>query len=225
MNGAKIKLLIVDDHPLFRQGVRLFLETIPDMEIAGEAGCGEAALSFLAQKEFDLVLLDLQMPGPDGIEITRQINTAHPGTKILILTSFGDWGKVHGALKAGASGYILKDAEPEQLLAAIRAVAAGGSYLGPQVAADLLQHMDGEGRTGAGATEEPLSSRELEVLALIARGLSNREIAESLFLSEKTVKTHVANILQKLDVKSRTQAALYAMRKNLVNGGLINGGR
>ena len=217
MSGAKIKLLIVDDHPLFRQGVRLFLETIPDIEIAGEAGCGEAALFLLAQRAVDLVLLDLQMPGPDGIEITRQINTVHPGTKILILTSFGEWEKVHGALKAGASGYILKDAEPEQLLTAIRAVAAGGSYLGSQVAADLVQHVDGEGRTGVGEMEKPLSSRELEVLALIARGLSNREIAEFLFLSEKTVKTHVANILQKLGVKSRTQAALYAMRKNLVN--------
>jgi len=219
MSGVKIKLLIVDDHPLFRQGVRLFLETIPDMEVAGEADCGEAALSLLEQRDVDLVLLDLQMPGLDGIETTGQINAVRPGTKILILTSFGDWEKVYGALKAGASGYILKDAEPEQLLTAIRAVAAGGSYLGAQVAADLLQHVENEGRTGPSEVHEPLSTREMEVLALIARGLSNREIAESLFLSEKTVKTHVANILQKLDVKSRTQAALYAMRKNLINGG------
>lgn len=219
MSGAKVKLLIVDDHPLFRQGVRLFLETIPDMEITGEADCGKAALSLLEQRKVDLVLLDLQMPGLDGIETTRQINVLRPGTKILILTSFGDWEKVYGALKAGASGYILKDAEPEQLLVAIRAVAAGGSYLGAQVAADLLQHVESEGSARAGVVHGPLSTRETEVLALIARGLSNREIAESLFLSEKTVKTHVANILQKLDVKSRTQAALYAMRENLVNRG------
>lgn len=219
MSGAKVKLLIVDDHPLFRQGVRLFLETIPDMEITGEADCGKAALSLLEQRKVDLVLLDLQMPGLDGIETTRQINVLRPGTKILILTSFGDWEKVYGALKAGASGYILKDAEPEQLLVAIRAVAAGGSYLGAQVAADLLQHVKSEGKAKAGVVHGPLSTRETEVLALIARGLSNREIAESLFLSEKTVKTHVANILQKLDVKSRTQAALYAMRENLVNRG------
>lgn len=219
MSGAKVKLLIVDDHPLFRQGVRLFLETIPDMEITGEADRGKAALSLLEQRKVDLVLLDLQMPGLDGIETTRQINVLRPGTKILILTSFGDWEKVYGALKAGASGYILKDAEPEQLLVAIRAVAAGGSYLGAQVAADLLQHVKSEGKAKAGEVHEPLSTREMEVLALIARGLSNREIAESLFLSEKTVKTHVANILQKLDVKSRTQAALYAMRENLVNRG------
>jgi|LSQX01.3.fsa_nt_gb NarL family two-component system response regulator LiaR len=219
MSVVKIKLLIVDDHPLFRRGVRFFLETVPDMEIAGEADSGSAALSLLEQKKVDLVLLDLQMPGLDGIETTRQINAVRPGIKILILTSFGDWEKVYGALKAGASGYILKDAEPEQLLAAIRAVAAGGSYLCPQVAADLLQHVENEGRAGVGEVHEPLSTRETEVLALITRGLSNREIAESLFLSEKTVKTHVANILQKLNVKSRTQAALYAMRKNLINGG------
>lgn len=218
MAETMISLLIVDDHPLFRQGVRLFLETIPELAIAGEADCGQGALAFLEKNRVDVVLLDLQMPGPDGIETTRKILASRPEMRILILTSFGSWEKVYTALKAGASGYILKDAEPEQLVAAIRAVAAGGSYLGTQVAADLLQHVDRAGTPAVKELPEPLSGRETEVLSLLARGLGNREIAEALFLSEKTVKTHVANILQKLNVKSRTQAALYAMKENLVDG-------
>ena len=211
-----IKLLIVDDHPLFRQGVRLFLETVAGLEVAGEAENGKAALTRLAEAPVDVVLLDLQMPGLDGIETTREIAARFPEAKVLILTSFGSWEKVYSALKAGAAGYVLKDAEPEQLAAAIQAVAAGGSYLGAQVAADLLEHVDRDGKPQPSRLPEPLSSREQEVLSLVARGMGNREIAETLFLSEKTVKTHVANILQKLDVKSRTQAALYAMRENLI---------
>lgn len=214
----KINLLIVDDHPLFRQGVRLFLETAPDMELIGEVDGGEQALEFLGARPADVVLLDLQMPGLDGIETAQRIIEIIPEARILMLTSFGSWEKVHAALKAGAAGYILKDAEPDQLLAAIRAVAAGGTYLGAQTTAQLLQHVDSQGRPVTNELTEPLSSREQEVLALIARGLGNREIAENLFLSEKTVKTHVANILQKLNVKSRTQAALVAMRQNLVEG-------
>jgi NarL family two-component system response regulator LiaR len=221
MNESKITLLIVDDHPLFRRGVRYFLETVPCLEPAGEAGDGESALAFLERQEVDLVLLDLQMPGLDGIETTRRLLAVRPGAKVLILTSFGGGERVYDALKAGASGYVQKDAAPEELVAAIRAVAAGGSYLGAQAAAELLQRSGSEDRSGRkegrkpGDLPEPLSARENEVLALIARGLSNREIAGRLFLSETTVKTHVANILQKLGVKSRTQAALYAMRENL----------
>lgn len=219
MNAPRTQLLIVDDHPLFRQGVRLFLETNSDLELIGEAANGQEALDFLEQKRADVVLLDLQMPGLDGIETTKRIADCHPQVKVLILTSFGSWNKVYAALKNGAAGYILKDAEPEQLAAAIRAVAAGGNYLGAQTAAELLEHVDRPGKPEASELPEPLSSRETEVLALLARGLGNREIAESLFISEKTVKTHVANILQKLNVKSRTQAALYAMRENLVETG------
>lgn len=211
-----IKIMIVDDHPLFRQGVRLFLETVAGLEVAGEAENGQAALVRLAEAPVDVVLLDLQMPGLDGIETTQRIAADFPEVRVLILTSFGSWEKVYSALKSGAAGYILKDAEPEQLVAAIQAVAAGGSYLGAQVAADLLEHVDRDGKPQPSSLPEPLSSREQEVLALIAKGLGNREIAETLFLSEKTVKTHVANILQKLNVKSRTQAALYAMRENLL---------
>lgn len=213
------KLLIVDDHPLFRQGVRLFLENTPGLELVGEGENGEAALAFLENQEADVVLLDLQMPGLDGIETTRRILSLRPETRVLILTSFGSWEKVYTALKTGAAGYLLKDAEPEQLVAAIRAVAAGGSYLGAQAAADLLRHVDSQGQPTLPELPEPLSSRETEVLALIAKGMGNREIAEALFVSEKTVKTHVANILQKLNVKSRTQAALYAMRENILPEG------
>jgi DNA-binding NarL/FixJ family response regulator len=219
VNAPKIKLLIVDDHPLFRKGVRLFLESIPDLEPVGEAAGGQEALDFLKSQQADIVLLDLQMPGLAGIETTKQIAACHPGVKVLILTSFGNWDQVYAALKNGASGYILKDAEPEQLAAAIRAVAAGGRYLGAQPAADLLEHVNSGEKQNKPELPEPLSSRETEVLALLARGMGNREIAERLFISETTVKSHVANILQKLNVKSRTQAALYAMRENLVETG------
>jgi NarL family two-component system response regulator LiaR len=186
------------------------------MELIGEVDGGEPALAFLEQNHPDVVLLDLQMPGIDGIETTKRITALQPGARILMLTSFGSWEKVYAALKSGAAGYILKDAEPEQLVTAIRAVAAGGSYLGAQLATELLQHVDGEGRPTVSQLPEPLSVREQEVLTHIARGQGNREIAETLFVSEKTVKTHVANILQKLNVKSRTQAALLAMRENLI---------
>ncbi len=223
----KISILIVDDHPFFRRGVRFFLETIPGLVLAGEADDGEMALAFLEQQEVDVVLLDLQMPGLDGIETARSIAVLHPGVKVLMLTSFGNWERIYNALRAGAAGYVLKDGEPEELVAAIRAVSAGGSYLGAQVTAELLQHVGAAQAlaetakagisSGSGRMPEPLSSREKDVLALIATGLSNREIAGRLFLSEKTVKTHVANILQKLNVKSRTQAALCAMRENLLS--------
>ncbi len=215
MSQNPIRVLIVDDHPLFRQGVRLFLKEAPGIQLAGEAAGGEEALNFLAQETVDVVLLDLLMPGPDGIETAGRILAEWPAIKVLILTSLGSWQKACAALKAGASGYVLKDAEPDQLLAAIRAVAAGGSYLNAGIAGELLSHI---GTAGAAESDQPetLSEREKEVLALVARGLGNREIAAALFLSEKTVKTHVANILQKLNVKSRTQAALCAMKSGLV---------
>ena len=211
-----IKLLIVDDHPLFRRGVRIYLETAPDLVITGEADGGEGALEFLEQEAVDVVLLDLQMPKMDGIETAGRILERHPETRVLMLTSFGNWERVYQALKTGASGYVLKDAEPEELAAAIRAVSAGGNYLGAQVASQLLQQLDAEVKEEKPPDRgiDPLTEREAEVLALIAKGLSNREIADQLYVSEKTVKTHVANILQKLNVKSRTQAALHAMRQS-----------
>ncbi len=217
MTGQKIRLLIVDDHPLFRQGVRLFLQEITGIEVVGEVGDGESALSFLVQQEVDVVLLDLLMPGLDGTEVAGQVSRRWPKVKVLILTSFGSWHKAYAALKAGAAGYVQKDAEPAELLAAIQAVAAGGSYLGARMAAEMLSHVGNEENVAQEQSTHSLTEREKEVLTLIARGLGNREIGEKLFVSEKTVKTHVANILQKLGVKSRTQAAMYAMRAGLAD--------
>lgn len=215
-----IRLMMVDDHPLFRQGVRLYLQGAPGIQLVGEASDGNEALEFLETETADVILMDLQMPGPDGIEVTTRIKERWPQINVLLLTSFGSWEKIMAALKAGASGYILKDADPDELLAAINAVSAGGSYLGNRVTAQLLNHMDQPAPSPQQqATGEPLTEREREVLALVARGQNNREIAEALFVSEKTVKTHVANILQKLQVKSRTQAALYAMKNGLVQDG------
>jgi DNA-binding NarL/FixJ family response regulator len=215
MTLKNIHLLIVDDHPLFRQGVRLFLREEPGIDLAAEAGTGEEALQLLEQTEVDVILMDLQMPGMDGIEATRRVSMLRPDTKVLILTSFGSWQKACASLKTGAAGYVLKDAQPEELVAAIRAVAAGGSYLSAPIATEMLRHMNNFPEAEQEKTHELLTEREKEVLALVARGLGNREIAEHIFVSEKTVKTHMANILQKLDVKSRTQAALYAMRIGL----------
>lgn len=211
-----IRLLIVDDHPLFRQGVRFFLESVPELELLGELENGPAALAFLAEHQVDLVILDLQMPGIDGVEVTLKIKEKWHEVKVLILTSFGGWDKVYAALKAGAAGYVLKDAQPEELVAAIKAVAAGGSYLGAQAAMELVNRIDCNTENLPDDLPEPLTEREFEVLKLLGQGMGNREIAEKLIVSEKTVKTHVANILQKLQVSSRTQAVLYAIQHNLL---------
>jgi two-component system, NarL family, response regulator LiaR len=213
----KIRLLIIDDHPLFRQGVRFFLESIPEIELAGEAGNGADGLVFLSGNPVDIVLMDLQMPGMDGIEVTEKIKERWPDIKVLVLSSFNSWDKVYSALKKGAAGYVLKDAPPEELLAGIKAVAAGGSFLGAKVATELLNRLGNDPAVPtANDLPEPLTEREIDVLKLIGQGLGNREIAEQLVVSEKTVKTHVANILQKLQVKSRTQAALYAIQHQLI---------
>lgn len=214
--SVMVRSLIVDDHPLFRQGVRFYLESIPGLELVGEAKNGAAALSFLAIHSVDVILMDLQMPEMDGVETTKRIKEAWPETKVLVLTSFNSWDQVYTALKSGASGYILKDAPPEELAAAIKAVANGGLYLGTQVANQIISPLGSEKEKVGNELPEPLTDRELEVLRQIGRGLGNRVIASELVLSEKTVKTHVANILQKLQVANRTQAALYAIRHNLL---------
>ena len=207
-----IRILIVDDHPMFRQGVRLYLESLPEFQIDGEVENGTEALHFLEQRMVDVLLLDLQMPEMDGVETALQIRGKWPNLKILVLTSFNCWERVQSALKAGANGYVLKSIRPQELAVAIRAVAMGGSYLNAEITAAMVHQM---GNSGKPATMripdavEPLTAREIKVLELIGQGMGNREIAEKLFLSETTVKTHVANVLQKLHVKSRTQAALY----------------
>jgi two-component system, NarL family, response regulator LiaR len=207
-----ISVLIADDHPFVRHGLRTYLETLADMDVAGEASDGAEAVELAGRLLPDVVLMDLVMPELDGIEATRQIKAASPATKIIALTSFDDDEKVFPAIKAGAAGYLLKDVRPAELAEAVRKASRGEALLAPSVAARLMQEVSGERPTASGLTD-----RELEVLRLIARGLANKQIAHELVVSEKTVKTHVSNILAKLHLADRTQAALYAVREGLAD--------
>lgn len=208
---GKISVLIADDHPMVRQGLRVFLEVQPDIEVVGEAGDGAVAARMAQELRPDVVLLDLVMPGTDGVAAIELMAEAAVESRVLIVTSFGELRTVVPAIRAGARGYVSKDVEPSALAAAIRAVAAGHVLLGPEVAAALLSPDAGQSANG-GAADPQLTAREREVLELIARGRSNREIARALTVSEKTVKTHVSSVLMKLGVADRTQAALWAVR-------------
>lgn len=211
-----IRVLIVDDHAVVRRGIRAYLEVLGDLEVAAEAANGDEALDRLrlmaAHRELpDVVLLDLLMPKMDGVATTSEIARAYPDVRVVILTSFGEMERVHAALAAGAAGYLLKDAEPTEVVAAIRAAARGDVFLHPAVARKLTQEMVSPA-TGLGA----LTSRERDVLILVAKGHSNQEIADELVISERTARTHVSNVLRKLQLTSRTQAALVAVRQGLV---------
>lgn len=209
-----ISIVVADDHPVVRQGLRTFLELQEDMQVVGEAVDGEDAVKKTLELLPDIVLMDLAMPGVDGIEATRRIKAASPATKVIALTSFTDDDMVFPAVKAGASGYLLKDMDPKDLAEAIRTVSNGEALLHPSVAAKLMKELaDG----GSESIDHTLTKREVEVLQAIAHGMSNKEIANDLVLSEKTVKTHVSNILQKLHLADRTQAALYAVKEGLVD--------
>jgi DNA-binding NarL/FixJ family response regulator len=205
-----ITVLIADDHPFVRHGLRTYLETLEDMDVAGEAGNGVEAVELAERLLPDVVLMDLVMPELDGVSAIRRIRELAPSTKVIALTSFDDDEKVFPAIKAGAAGYLLKDVRPADLAEAVRKASRGEALLAPSVAARLMQEVSGERPAPAGLTE-----RELEVLRLIARGMSNKQIARELVVSEKTVKTHVSNILAKLHLADRTQAALYAVREGL----------
>ncbi|MDW7678323.1 MAG: response regulator transcription factor [Bacillota bacterium] len=221
-----INVFIVDDHPFFRQGVRIYLETIEDIKVTGEADNGKEALRQIKKERPVVVLMDLQMSGMDGIETTKALLAQDPLLRILVLTSNEQDNSIQRAMSAGAAGYCLKNAPPEELENAIRAVHGGGVYLGRGVGAQIFTRVveSNAKRMEAFSDDEvdldsihpaddllsPLTSREKEVLHLIARGCSNKEIAKALFVSEKTVKTHVSNLFQKLSVTSRTQAALWA---------------
>jgi len=205
-------VLLADDHPVVRQGLRTFLELQEDFELAGEAADGLEAVAKVEEALPDVVLLDLVMPQIDGIEAIRRIRAVSPATKVIVLTSFGDDDKIFPSIKAGAAGYLLKDVEPQALAEAIRRVHAGEGLLHPAVAARVMRELSDDSGSGLAA----LTARELEVLRLLARGLANKAIARELVLSEKTVKTHVSNILAKLHLADRTQAALYAVRERLV---------
>jgi NarL family two-component system response regulator LiaR len=209
-----INVLLIDDHRVVRQGLRDFLELQDDIEIVGEAASGEEGVKVARELLPDVALMDLVLPGIDGVEATRRLKAASPSTKVIVLTSFADDDKVFPSIKAGAISYLLKDVQPEELARAIRAAQRGEAVLHPEVAAKLMQ----EFTTPRPADDpvEQLTERELDVLRLIARGQSNKEIADSLIISEKTVKTHVSNILSKLHLADRTQAAIYALRQRLV---------
>lgn len=204
-----IRVLLVDDHQVVRRGLRTFLEIQDDIEVVGEAADGAEGVARSEELHPDVVLMDIKMPGTDGIEALRKLRQLENPAKVLIVTSFTEQRTVVPALRAGASGYVYKDVDPDALVSAIRSVYAGHVLLQPEVAGALLAQEDTGGGTGRGST---LTEREQEVLGLIADGRSNREIARALVLSEKTVKTHVSNILMKLDLSDRTQAALWAVR-------------
>jgi DNA-binding NarL/FixJ family response regulator len=208
-----IRVLIADDHPMVRQGLRVFLELEPDLEVVGEACDGAEAAALTAELLPDVVLLDLVMPGVDGLTALELLAEQGLAERALVVTSFGEYRSALPALRAGARGYISKEVDPAALATAVRAVAAGHVLLGPQVSAALVAQAVHGGANSVGGPRGPqLTAREREVLELIAAGHSNREIARSLGLAEKTIKTHVSNILMKLGVADRTQAALWAVR-------------
>jgi NarL family two-component system response regulator LiaR len=210
-----VTVLLVDDHPLVRGGVRAFLEALPEIDIVGEAASGEEALEQAATLVPDVVLMDLVMPGMGGIEATRRLRHVSPRSRVVVLTSYHDDASIFPAIEAGALSYLLKDARPEEVAAAARAAARGEAILHPRVAARLIERVRGdEGRPPDPSTE--LTEREQEVLRLIAQGLSNGEIANQLAISEKTVKAHVSNVLGKLHLADRTQAAVFAWREGFV---------
>ena len=206
-----IRVLIADDHPVVRQGLRTYLELQADIVIAGEAGGGIEAAAEAKRLAPDVVLLDMVMPEGNGIEALRRIGSGPGSPRVIVLTSFAEDGRVVDAMRAGAAGYLLKDAQPAELLAAIRSAHAGGSPLHPDAAAELV------GELRRPPADPDLTAREREVLELLARGMPNKAIALRLSLSEKTVKAHVSAILRKLDVTDRTQAALRAVRERLVD--------
>ncbi|MBP6471435.1 MAG: response regulator transcription factor [Chloroflexi bacterium] len=219
----RIRVLLVDDQALFREGLHTLLSVWPDLEVVGEAGNGQEALDAAARLIPDVVLMDLRMPVLDGVAATRRLLEKMPQVKIIVLTTFDDDDHVFDGLRAGAVGYLLKDVPSEKLVEAIRAAAAGQSFLQPSVAAKVVAEFT---RLTAVAQEtavspqnslvEPLSEREQEILALVATGASNKEIAGELFITEGTVKNHVTNILGKLGVRDRTQAALKAREIGLI---------
>ncbi|WP_461224459.1 response regulator [Lacticaseibacillus suihuaensis] len=208
-----IKVLIVDDHEMVRLGISTYLGVLPDLEVIGEATDGREGLSMALDLRPDVILMDLVMPNMDGIEATQKILAAWPEARIIILTSFIDDEKVYPAIEAGAASYILKTATAEEIANAIRQTAQGESVLEPQVTTKMMNRLTQKQKP---ELYDDLTNREREVLMLIAKGKSNQEIATELFITLKTVKTHVSNILAKLEVEDRTQAAIYAFQHGLV---------
>jgi DNA-binding NarL/FixJ family response regulator len=216
MQQPPVRVFVVDDHTVVRRGLRAYLETVDDMEMVGEAADGQEALDAIAALAAaggppDVMLMDLLMPGMDGITATAAITQRHPDLAVVAMTSFTQADLVHGALQAGAAGYLLKDAEADEVAAAIRAACRGEVHLDPAIAKQLTRSLVAPKPQAADA----LTDREREVLVLVAKGLSNQQIADALVISERTARTHVSNILGKLAVASRTQAALLAIREGI----------
>jgi len=214
-----IRILLVDDQRLIREGLRVLLELEPGLEVVGEAGDGKEALEAYAALQPDVVLMDVRMPGMDGVEATRRLRERWPEARIIILTTFDDDAYVFEGLRAGALGYLLKDVSGNELAEAVRTAAAGGAPLSPSVARKVVaafSRLSPPARPPDEGLPEPLSEREKEVLRLLAQGLTNREIARRLVLAEGTVKNYVTTILQKLGVRDRTQAALRARQMGLL---------
>jgi NarL family two-component system response regulator LiaR len=215
MEDRAIRVLIVDDHAIVRKGVRALLAEIDDIEVVGEARDGQEAMAQADALDPDVILMDLVMPGVDGIEATRQITKHEGGPRILVLTSFAGDDKVFPAIKAGALGYLLKDSEPADLVDAIHQVRRGEPSLQPSIAQKVLKEL--RRPSARPPTPDPLTNREMEVLRLVAKGLSNPEIAQRLVVTEATVRTHVSNILSKLHLANRVQATLYALQEGITS--------
>ena len=209
--GVSIRILLCDDHELVRKGLRTLLAEVPGYEVVGEAGDAEEAVSETARLAPDIVVMDVRLPGRSGIEACRDIRSAHPDTRVLMLTSFADDDALFSSIMAGAAGYLLKQVRGTDLVGAIREVAAGRSLLDPQVTARVLSRLRGEEVGDARVTE--LTPRERTILDLVAEGLTNRQIADRVFLAEKTIKNYVSNILTKLGLSRRAEAAAYMARR------------
>lgn len=212
----KITVLIVDDHQVVRQGLRTFLDLNEAIQVVGEACDGAQAVELAAQLEPDIILMDLVMPVLDGIAATAQIKSLELGSRVIALTSFTEDNKVFPAIQAGASSYLLKDVSPEALVEAIQAVHHGEARLHPEIMRKLMEQVARQPRAAKSLDGPQLTEREGEVIRLVARGKSNREIAQALFISEKTAKAHISNILGKLGLEDRTQMAIYALKHGLV---------
>ncbi len=217
-DGERLRVLIVDDHALFRRGLQMVLQGEPDIEVVGEASDGAEALDNDIDTTPDIVLMDVRMPGIGGIDACTAIKDAVPSAKIIMLTISDEEADLYDAIKAGASGYLLKDSSIDEVAQAIRVVADGQSLISPSMAIKLLDEFKQMSRSDRQQVPSPrLTERELEVLKLVAQGLNNREIAKRLFISENTVKNHVRNILEKLQLHSRMEAVMYAVREKLLD--------
>ena len=215
MESSRIRILITDDHAVVREGLSSFISLEPDMEVVAEAGDGIEAVEKALLLVPDIILMDIVMPKQTGIEALQQLREAGSPAKAIVLTSFAEYEQIYPAIKAGAMGYLLKDSTPGQLVQAIRDVFQGQTSLSPVIARMLIEEIKAE--SDLPISEDPLTDREVEVLKLVAQGQTNRDIAERLVVSEGTVGTHISNILEKLHLANRTQAALYALRRGMVD--------